>query len=258
MISSFFVKSLQKQPLLVHGTSPRYYGIGEGRNESFCPHEKDNGELFLKHQKLFLKSLEIKNEVLFRVCQVHGNHVYVLKDPKISTNEVSLQEADAIVTHLSDFPVVVLTADCVPIIIYDPMNHVIGVVHAGRKGTQKFIFTNTLEVLYHEYGSNPKDLIVGMGPAIRACCYEVDEPCALPFIERSPINSAIVKKVGQKKFFLDLPEMNRFEGCEAGILEKNIYADAPCTSCENHRWYSYRKEGKTGRLMTLGMLRLRR
>ena len=140
----------------------------------------------------------------------------------------------------------------------DPVKHVIGVVHAGRVGTQKAIFTNTIEVLSHEYGSSPKDLIVGMGPAIGGCCYEVDQHCALPFIKRNSVNLGFVKKAGQKKYFLDLREVNRLEGCEAGILEENIYADGPCTSCDNHRWYSYRKEGKTGRLMTLAMLQLRK
>ena len=216
------------------------------------------GELFLKHQFFFSQSLGIKNKVLFRTHQVHGNNVYILKDPNTPTDEVRRQEADAIVTHLADCPVMILTADCVPIIIYDPVKYVTGVVHAGRMGTQKSILNNTIKVLFHEYGSNPKDLIVGMGPAIRGCCYEVDEQCALPFIKRSSVNYTLVKKSTQGKYFLDLPEVNRVEGCEAGVLDKNIYTDGPCTSCNIHKWYSYRKEGKTGRLMTLAMLRFRK
>ena len=199
MISSFFIKSLQKKPSLVHGTSPRYYEMCEGRKESLCPHEKGSDELFLKHQFFFSQSLGIKNKVLFRTHQVHGNNVYILKDPNTPTNEVLRQEADAIVTHLADCPVIILTADCVPIIIYDPVKYVTGVVHAGRVGTQKSILNNTIKVLSHEYGSNPKDLIVGMGPAIRGCCYELDKHCALPFMKKSVVNSGFVKKVGSKK-----------------------------------------------------------
>ena len=258
MISSFFIRSLQKQPLLVHGTSPRYYEMSGGKKEPLCPHRKDSSKLFRKHQSSFLQSLEINNEVLFRTRQVHGKNVFVLKDPKISTNDMNEQEADAIVTHLPDCPVMVLTADCVPIIIYDPVKNVTGVVHAGRLGTQKGILTNTIKVLSHEYGSNPKDLIVGMGPAIGGCCYEVDEKCALPFIKRSSVNSGFVRKTGQEKFFLDLPRVNRLEGCEAGVLGKNIHTDGPCTACDNHRWYSYRKEGNTGKLMTLAMIRFKK
>ncbi|MDP6711230.1 MAG: peptidoglycan editing factor PgeF [Nitrospinaceae bacterium] len=258
MIASFFVKSLQNQPSLVHGTSPRFYEIEKGKRESFCPPENDNGGLFRQHQKLFLQSLGIEKENLFRVKQVHGNRVYVLKDSKVFADEVSHQEADAIVTHLPDCPVMILTADCVPIIIYDPVKHVVGVVHAGRVGTLKRIFSNAIETFSREYGSRPSDMVVSMGPAIGGCCYEVDEQCALPFIERSSVNSRFVRKARAGKFFIDLPEANRLEGSEAGILKENIYTDGPCTSCENHRWYSYRKEGKTGRLMTLAMLRQRK
>ena len=253
VISPFFVDVLKKQPLLVHGTSSRCYMLN-GERKPFCASEKISGELFFEHQKIFLYSLGIGKEVLFRVKQVHGNHVYVLKDPVISASEVTQCEADAIITHITDCPIMVLTADCVPIVIYDPIKHVAGVVHAGRIGTKKHILTNAIEALSREYSSNPKDLIVGMGPAIRGCCYDVDEPCARPFIRESSSYLEFVNKTGQNKFFLDLPKINRIEGCEAGVLTGNIFTDGPCTSCETHRWYSYRKEGKTGRLMTMAML----
>jgi len=258
MISSFFIKSLLKQTSLVHGTSFRYYEMIEGKKEPFCPYNKDSGGLFLKHQNYFLRSLGIKNKFLFRTDQVHDKDVYVLQDPKIPIDVVSQQKADAIVTQLPDCPIMVLTADCVPIIMYDPVKNVIGVVHAGRMGTQKYIFTNTIGVFSNEYGSNPKDLIVGMGPSIGGCCYEIDEHCASSFIERSSVNSGFIRKADQNKYFLDLKEVNRLEGCEAGVLDENIYTDSPCTSCDNHQWYSYRKEGNTGRLMTLAMIRLRK
>ena len=84
------------------------------------------------------------------------------------------------------------------------------------------------------------------------------EDCILPFIKTDLSKSKIVKITNKKKFFLDLPEANRREGYEAGVLNKNIYANGPCTACENQRWYSYRKEGNTGRLITMTMLRSRK
>jgi polyphenol oxidase len=256
MISLFFVNVLKKHRLLIHGTSSRFYVINGEKKPFFCS-EKDNGELFLKHQKIFLNLLEIKRKYFFRVTQVHGNNVCILKDPNILVSEVGKLEADAIITHIPNCPIVVLTADCVPITIYDPIKHVTGLVHAGRMGTQKHILTNTIEAFSHEYGSRPKDLIIVMGPAIRACCYEVNESSALPFIKKYSLYSEFIKKTKKNKFFLDLPMINRSEGCEAGVLTENIHADGPCTACENHRWYSYRKEGKTGRLVTLAMLQSR-
>ena len=256
MTALFFIDVLKKQPSFVHGTSPRCHVKNGLRKPLFCS-DKSDEKLFFEDQIVFLHSLKIVTKVFFRVTQVHGNHVYVLKDSSIPVSEVGLCEADAIITHIPDCPIVVLTADCVPIIIYDPIKHVVGIVHAGRLGTQKRILTNTVEALSREYGSKPKNLIVGMGPAIRGCCYELDEPCALPFIKKSPFSSEFINKIEGNKFFLDLPKVNRFEGYEAGILMKNIYTDGPCTSCENDRWYSYRREGKTGRLITLAMLQSR-
>ena len=122
---------------------------------------------------------------------------------------------------------------------------------------KKKILSVTIEMLSREYGSRPEDLIVGMGPAIRGCCYEVGEDCIWPFIKMDSGKSEVVKITNKKKFFLDLPEANRREGREAGVLNCNIYADGPCTFCENQRWYSYRKEGNTGRLITMAMLRPR-
>jgi hypothetical protein len=177
-----------------------------------------------------------------------------MNDPLVSVEQVEKEEADAIVTHLSGRSLAVLTADCIPIIIYDPVRHVTGVVHAGRKGTEKFIFSNVVEILVREYGSSPLDLTVGMGPAIRGCCYEVDKSCVLPFLERAPRHNGWVREAKNGKFLLDLLEANRQEGVAAGVPLKNIYSDGPCTSCDNHRWYSYRKEGATGRMMTLAML----
>ncbi len=254
MISSFFINVLQKQSLLVHGTSSRWHLINGEKNPFFFFSTGD-GELFFEHQKIFLNSLGIEKEAFFRVYQVHGNHVYVLKDSDVSVSEVSQRKADAIITDVPDCPIIVLTADCVPIIIFDPVKHVVGVVHAGRLGTQKQILTKTIEALSREYRSNPKDLIVGMGPAIRGCCYEVDEPCVLPFLKENSLYPEFIFKKSKKKFFLDLPEANRLEALEGGVLMENINNEGPCTSCENNRWYSYRKEGKTGRLITLAMLK---
>ena len=256
MFSSFFINSLSNQPSLVHATSSRYFIISD-KKIPFSPPEKDNGELFQKHQTMFLDSLGIGKNIIFRTSQCHGNSVYVLQNPNISIDKVSQFKADAIVTHLPECSIMVLTADCVPIVIYDPVKHVTGVVHAGRLGTQKKILSVTIEMLSREYGSRPEDLIVGMGPAIRGCCYEVGEDCIWPFIKMDSGKSEIVKITNKKKFFLDLPEANRREGREAGVLNCNIYADGPCTFCENQRWYSYRKEGNTGRLITMTMLRPR-
>ena len=253
-ISSFSTAGLRKFPLLVHATSPRCYEAESGSRKPLFSYGGSDENIFKTNQRWFLNSLGIKDEFVYRVRQVHGNRVYMLNDPLVSVEQVEREEADAIVTHLPGRSLAVLTADCVPIIIYDPVRHVTGVVHAGRKGTEKFIFSHVVEILVREYGSSPLDLTVGMGPAIRGCCYEVDKSCISPFLERIPRHNGWVRESKNGKFLLDLLEANRQEGVAAGVPLKNIYSDGPCTFCDNHQWYSYRKEGTTGRMMTLVML----
>jgi polyphenol oxidase len=257
MIPSFFINVFKKKPSLVHGTSSRWHVVN-GEKKPLFIFNKDDGGLLFEHQKMFLNSLGIENDVLFRVNQIHGNHVYVLRKSDVSVDQVSQSESDAIITDILDCPIIVLTADCVPIIIYDSIKHVVGVVHAGRRGTQKQVLTSAIEALSREYNSKPKDLIVGMGPAIRRCCYKVDESCILPFLKKSSLQSALIDKKDKNTFFLDLPEANKLESLQAGVLMENIYTEGPCTSCENDKWYSYRKEGITGRLVTLAMLKSRK
>ena len=211
-------------------------------------------ETSVQHMRWFLESLDIIAEEMFILNQVHGNRVYVLEDPDLSPEQVGAVEGDALITHLVNRPIGVLTADCVPIILYDPERHVTGAVHAGRKGTQKRVLSNTLATMTQVYGSRPADIIVGFGPAIGGCCYEVDEPCLPPFQESFGNWKKFTKKSADGKYLLNLPEANKLDALSAGVQLKNIFDLEECTACHLERWFSYRKEGPTGRLVSLAML----
>ena len=93
-----------------------------------------------------------------------------------------------------------------------------------------------------------------MGPGIGGCCYEVDETCIEPFRRAYPEWKSFVKLSPGNKGWIDLFTANELDAKEAGVPLKNIFRLWECTSCSNHRWYSYRSEGETGRLMTIAML----
>lgn len=207
------------------------------------------------HRKIFLQSLGVEADEVYLVKQVHGDRVYVLDDPALSSNDIAGFEADAIVTRLLGKPVGVLTADCIPVIVYDARLHVIGVVHAGRKGTAENILSKTVGVLRDTYGSHPENIFMAMGPGIGGCCYEVDEICVKPFKEKFRGWEGFVKKSAGGKFRLDLFLANEEDGLNAGIRPENIFRSRECTACRVDRFFSYRKEGKTGRLLTVAMLR---
>ena len=211
----------------------------------------------VQHARYFLKSLGIASEEIFIANQVHGNRIYVLENPDLTSEHVAAIEADAIITALVDRPLGVLTADCVPILVYDPKIHVTGVVHAGRKGTQERILSKTLSTLVRVFGSQSADIIVGLGPAIGGCCYEVDEPCLPPFQKQFVDWESFTRNSGDGKYLLDLPHANKLDALSAGVESKNIFNLEQCTSCHPERWFSYRREGPTGRLVSLAMLRTR-
>ncbi|MGV7222715.1 MAG: peptidoglycan editing factor PgeF [Nitrospinales bacterium] len=250
------IKLLKNFSSLTHGFSQRNFINPEGEESDLLLGKLNDKNNSSQHRKWFLNSLSIKNtEQIFILNQTHSDKVFVLDDLEKTEKEVSLQDADAIVTHLKNRPIGVLTADCVPIILYDPVNHITGVVHAGRKGTQKRILSKTIAVMKTNYGCDLSNIKLGIGPAIGGCCYEVDKSCISPFIKNFSQWKEFVKSVSGGKFMLDLITANEYDALDAGILAENISRSGHCTSCDNHLWYSYRREGITGRILTVSMLK---
>ena len=132
---------------------------------------------------------------------------------------------------------------------------VVWVVDAGRKGTQMNIVSRTISMLSKVYGSRPQNIVMALGPAIGGCCYEVESPCIAPFRENYPGWEDFVTAKSPSKFMLDLLKANAMDGARAGISKENIHRSGECTSCNNDQWFSYRKEGATGRIVSLAMLR---
>lgn len=238
----------------VHGFSPRYFETREGNKNDLRPGRSDDPNCIKEHRQWFLQTLGLDTDQVFLLKQVHGARVYVLDDPEKSAADVARVEADAIVSHLEGKPLGILTADCIPVVLFDPVRNIAGAIHAGRKGIEKRILSRTLEALREVYGCRVRDILLGMGPGIGGCCYEVDEPCIEPFRQAYPEWKRFVKISPGNKYWMDLFTANEQDAKDAGIPLKNIFRLGECTSCSNHRWYSYRREGETGRLMTIAML----
>jgi YfiH family protein len=242
-------------PELIHAVSPRCFENDNGGIEEFS--FQGNGESGddRDHIKRFLKSIEIENLGLFLVNQVHGDKVFVLDDPDVAFSEVKKISADALLTHLPGKPIGIFTADCLPILVYDPRLKVIGAIHAGRMGSAQSIILKVVREMVLVYGSRPAELVMGIGPAIGGCCYEVGEDCIQPFKELFPDEKGLFRSGLSDSYFLDLVAVNKVEGVKAGLLPENIFSMNLCTCCSTRNLYSYRREGKTGRILTTIMLR---
>ena len=212
-------------------------------------------EALKKRRENFYYELNSENKnYFFLVRQVHGNNVFVLNDERMTPENLSLISADAIATRLIDRPIAVVTADCIPLVICDALNKAIAVVHAGREGTRRRIFSKTVKTMGREFGSRPETLTVALGPSIQSCCYEVGESCRPAFEGNGYDWGSIAKPASKGKFMLDLYAANLQDGLKAGLRRERISFSEYCTSCRLDLFYSYRREGKTGRMITSAMM----
>ncbi len=166
--------------------------------------------------------------------QTHSSNV------KIINQKTKYLDTDALIIPKSGFSVYLRFADCTPLIFYDSINKIGAVSHAGWRGTAAKIGVKTIEKMKDELGTNPKDVIALIGPAIGVCCYEVSDDV------KEELLSTVEDKGG---LFLnknvDLKKINARQLLETGV--KKIDICPFCTSCNNDLFYSYRKENGTNK-----------
>lgn len=182
--------------------------------------------------------------------QTHSDNINIINkvhEQGWNSLEDTIGNCDALITNQSNIMLTILTADCVPILLFDPKQKVIAAIHAGWKGTQQQISSKTVEKMQKEFESHPSDIIAGVAPSIGKCCYEVDWNVAKYF---EHIENAYENR-GEKQM-LDLPHINKVQLLEAGLIEAHIEMSNVCTACEVEDYFSYRKEGGcSGRFMSM-------
>ena len=200
------------------------------------------------NRNLSLKALERSPESVFDVWQVHSADVVYATAPRPDTE--SVQRADIILTDKPDLTLYMRFADCVPILVHDPRKGVVGVAHAGWMGTLRDVATMTVNAMKDQYGSNPADIVAGIGPSIGPDHYEVGADVILQVMQRFGDESELVLKSHNGKIHFDLWKTNRMLLERAGV-EKIEVAEV-CTACNTNDWFSHRAEkGRTGRFGAL-------
>ncbi len=230
---------------LVCGFSNRYHRnmslvYGQGR-ENACMNRNE-----------FLIRLGIDCQALVATKQVHSSGIrYVDSWDKGSgalSYQTSVMDTDALITDYRNVPLVIFSADCQVVFLYDPHAPAIGLVHSGWRGTKERICVQAVQAMKERFNSRPRELYAGLGPSIRACCYEVGAEFKDSFPEE------IIERCS--RYYLDLAEINRRQLVNAGLREINIFDNGNCTSCRNDRYFSYRREGAScGRMMAVLMLK---
>lgn len=200
--------------------------------------------------------LPVSSAQSFLVQQVHGTNVLVLDQDNATKIQPEDFQADAVVTDLKGLPLGVLTADCVPIIFYDPNRDVIGIAHLGWRGTLGNLAQGTVESMIRNFQCRPEDIRAALGPAIGPCCYYLDEAVAQQFQKAFPYFSDFSQERKEGGFWLDLVAANATALKEAGLKKSNIFSLGICTCCRQDLFFSYRgSKGQCGRQLSVVVLK---
>ena len=200
----------------------------------------------------FLKELGVDYRDLVCARQVHKTGVvYVnnrLKGKGALTKKDAIASCDGFITDKVNIPVAVFTADCLSIFLLDKKNNAISLLHCGWRSTKGGIVSKAVSLMKKKFKTDPKDLLVAFGPAMRECCYEVRREFKKHFPE------TVKEKNGL--FYFDLVGENHNQLFSLGVRPANIIDANICTACNTDKFYSYRREGESaGRLMSVAMLR---
>ena len=241
--------SFQGQPVF-HALLTRHGGVSQPPFESLNTGGTvgDDPQAVLENHQRIYTTFGYEFCSRFDVWQVHGNRVVCADAPRGVGNPHP--KADGILTNQPDVTLFMRFADCVPILLFDPVLNVIGIVHAGWQGTYKKIAQTAVEKMAACYGTQPETILAGIGPSICQKCYEVgaEVQSAFASVFGEPAHNYFQIRSGRR--FLNLWAANHDVLVQAGVTQ--VEMAGICTACHLEDWYSHRAEGgKTGRFAVL-------
>ena len=244
----------------VNGFSTRGGGVSEmpANALNLAGFNDDAAENILENRRRFLKLFP--GEWVFAGCwQVHGADVRVVQsvdDARPAENQQGdTIYCDVIVSRAKGVLAGVKTADCVPILIGDPVTRAFAAVHAGWRGTLATAVIVAVDRLKREYDARPENLRVAIGAAAGPCCYEVGSEVIDAFTSRFGSGASLFRTTRPGHATVDLLKANRDQLHSAGVIPERIHTAPICTMCRTDLFFSYRKEksvhGKVGRLLSV-------
>lgn len=239
------LKGMDRFTGIRHGFSTRLGGVSKGIYESMNLGLKldDEKENVLRNYEIFGESVGIDHTRISSPDQVHKAKVLVATEEDAGDGIVrplTHFEVDAQVTNVKNLPLIVFGADCVPMIFYDPVHEAIGTAHGGWRGTVMRIAGNVIKTMKEEYGSDPGDIHVGIGPSIGPGNYEVDDTVIREVSKMNLPGAETAYRLRKTKYMLDLWLLNRLVLIEAGVPDEHIYCAELCTMKHHDTFFSHR------------------
>lgn len=245
-----------------HFITTRQGDVGEDAYASFnlgyyCGDLQKNVD---KNRALLCDALAISPADLYVPYQTHEDRIKVIDERFLalesSQKTVALEGFDALLTNIPKTCLAVTTADCVPLLFYAPKKRVVGVVHAGWRGTVKHIAAKMVKVMAELFLVDPQDIYVGIGPSISKDAFEVGDEVVKAFKDSGEdVESICSYNLQTGKPHIDIAEANRLQLIKAGVIDNHIINSDICTYKNSDVFYSARKSGiKSGRFLTGIML----
>jgi len=235
-----------------HAFTTRFGGVSEGIYASLNlgANRGDEPERVRENYRLIGKALSIAPERLVFSRQVHEAEVRLVtaQDSQGDLFAPTPYAADGLVTVEKDVPLIIFTADCIPVLLSDPAAGVIGAVHAGWRGTVLDIVGIAVKKMKAAGGSSAQDIRAAIGPGIGSCCFETDSevPRAIRRVLGSEADAFIERRTPEKAM-VDLKGVNRALLLRAGVLPEHIDVSEECTRCNPDKYWSHRyTDGQRG------------
>jgi len=213
----------------------------------------DNPINVISNWKILSEATQIPLDSFVIAHQVHQGNI-AIADRSTKTGawadpNCEIDKSDAFITQEKNICLIIKVADCVPILFYDPVLHLAAAIHAGWRGTVRSVTANTIHTLINAFKCKPENLIVGIGPSIGACCYEIGNEVEKAVLEKwGTTDKFLIKSNENSKLFFDMWYANKFELLRMGVKPENIEIAGVCTKCNSDLYFSSRAGiGNTGR-----------
>jgi YfiH family protein len=245
-------RNLEKVLDLVHFITTRAGGVSLPLYASLNLglHTADNPDHVLANRSILARVTGIPKDKFLYASQVHSGDVKIIDKTSLQNGILSQNpRTDATITSIPGICLMVMVADCVPVILFDPAKRVSAVIHAGWRGTVKHIVSNTIRAMVEHFNCDPANILAGIGPSIGPCCYEVGEDVRA-FVEESfgTSDGYLIPGKHTSKPHFDLWYANHKQLTDKGVKPENIETSKLCTACNSETFFSSRASaGITGR-----------
>ncbi|WP_370875139.1 peptidoglycan editing factor PgeF [Metabacillus malikii] len=243
---------------LIVGSTTRNGGVSTADYSSLNLglHVQDSIEKVVENRKIVADTTSIMYDGWTFAEQVHGHHIEKITTENRGKGFYSYDEAiskcDGFYTSEKGIILALCFADCVPVYFLEPSRKVVGIAHAGWRGTVENICGKFIDIWKNDELILPENIKVTIGPSISDCCYIVDEK-VISEINKMNIQhiNQSYEKITDNEYKLNLKELNKYLLLNAGIKNENITISQYCTCCEEDLFFSHRRDkGKTGRMLS--------